>query len=149
MHIQPSLPPMPPSPRVPASPPRPPTARTGPWTRRAAFLQIPIGVLQFLPVMALIGLPLSYMEPLAWMLAFLVAALPFALQVALRRGNGAAVFVLLFTETVMVGLAIMALSNSVEIAKLRHILLIYLPFGLIGVLSLLAAEIEIFRAGRT
>ncbi|MBA3936477.1 MAG: hypothetical protein H0X38_03365 [Planctomycetes bacterium] len=89
------------------------------------------------------------MAPLAVTLAFLVAALPFALQLALRRGNGAAVFVLLFSETVTVALAIRALSHLAEIGHLHHILFIYLPFGVLGVLSLLAAEIEIFRAGRT
>lgn len=146
MHAPPARHPSPPPDRVPGPPPVP---RAGPWTSRAAFLQIPIGVCQFLPVMALFYLPLLFMAPVAIPLAFIVAALPFVLQRALRRGNGAAVFVLLICQAVTVALAVHVLSQRIEIAHLRNLLLAYLPFGLVGVLSLLVAEIEIFRAGRT
>lgn len=121
----------------------------GPWTRRAAFLQLPIGACQFLPCVLMTAGPLVFLPSVLLLIPVGIALLPFLLQGPLRRGNGGAVSALLLTSVLVTVVAARCALDPQAPELLRRMMAIYLPIGSMGALSLLMAEIEIFRAGRT
>ena len=124
-------------------------APIGPWTRRAAFLQLPIGACQFLPCLLVTMGPLVFAPGVLLIIPVGIALLPFLLQGPLRRGNGGAVFALLLSSGLVTVVAARCALDPQAPDLMRGMMAAYLPIGIGGALSLLLAEIEIFRAGRT